>query len=134
MSTTQELLMDSRKALDVLDELAIIKENLSALKARESVLVDQLKQYMQLEDVEAFTDEERGITAHLQHRDGTPQYDLVNAPEHAVIMAAKAMLLKLDHAAFQRLRGNNGATWMDDLARFEMPTAGSEALIIKRER
>jgi hypothetical protein len=48
----------------------------------------------------------------------------------ALIEAAKAGMVRLDHTMLSKFRKDAGATWADDLAKFEMPGQGSTALTV----
>lgn len=131
---TTELLIEEAEAIELLDELAAINEEIAPLKKRKDAITDQLKQFMALNDMRELRDGELGITARMQERNKPPSYDLASAPEESVVQAARNHLLSLDHTSFKRLRNNDGALWMDMLAKYEMPGGIVEALIIERDR
>jgi hypothetical protein len=133
----QAALAERRAALDLLAELALINETLSPVEKRKREITEYLKRYMGLEGLDSLHDGEHGITARFQDRRGTPTYDLIAAAEQHpedLTAAAKAGMLRLDHAMLSLFRRGGGASWADRLARLEMPGTGTTALIVEREK
>lgn len=131
--------VSEREALGLLTELAYINEQLSPLEKRKRELTDQLKQWMALEDREDLLDGERGLVARLQSRNGTPTYDVVSlvkdaAGAEALVDAASAGMVRVDHAMLDRFRKQNGATWADLIERVQIPGTGTVALVIEKAR
>lgn len=84
---------------------------------------------------EGLHDGELEVAAKLQFRGGSPTYDcvtLADASPDALIEAAKAGMVRVDHTALERFRKNGGATWADTIWRAQMPGTGSVALLIER--
>ena len=134
---TDSLLIDERRAIELVGLLASLKEQRAPIEREERPLVDQLKQWLQLHGLSSLHDGETGNTARIQERT-TTLYDLVSAVatddgEAAILHAAAAGLLRVDHTAFERFRKGNGAVWADVLARYAMPST-TEALVIDRDK
>ena len=144
MTTEAELLRElaadeaaaSSHMLDLVAAIALLNDELRPIEAAKKRAVDELKQLMALDDLTEVRDGERGITAKIQERRGTPTFDLVSAVQAGVSLteAATAGMLKLDHAALSLFRKNAGATWADALAKYEVPGTGSVALLVERDK
>ena len=113
----------------LLKDRAAVEKHLKSLK-------DTVKQYLNEQGGELH-DGEFDVTARLQERRGTPTYDLVTCVDSdegfdAIIEAARAGMLRVDHPMLERFRKSAGASWADVLARYEMPGTGTVALLIER--
>ncbi len=124
------------KMLEAVRELALIAEAMRPLTARQTELRDQVKQFMTLNGLDELADRETGVVAKIQDRNSTPTYDLVSAVERghdqALVHAASAGMLRLDHTMLQRFRKANGAWWAETIARYEMPGTSTTALIVEK--
>ena len=135
-----EALAARQEAAEKLTELALCNEMLSPLEKRKKELTDWLKQHMALEGIDhlgGIDSHEQPITARLHDRKGTPTYDVVTLVESpdgcdALVNAANAGMVRVDHQMLSRFRDKSGAEWADQIARFEMPGTGSIALVIER--
>lgn len=129
----REMAETKRALLDDLNEVELINTQLRPLEARKRILTDRIKQGIGLAGLDELADGETGVVARIQERAGTPLYDLVSAAERSsLLFAARAGMLRLDHAMFSRFRKESGAAWADDLARYEMPGNGTNALIVEK--
>ena len=124
-------------ALDLALTVLTLAEQMKPLEAARKRAQDELKQWLALNG-ESLVDGERGIIARLQERKGTPTYDMIRAVEsvegcEALVAAATAGMVRIDHVMLARFRKDAGAGWADLLARFEMASTGSVALIVERK-
>ena len=120
------------EAVDLLARLDELKAEKSAITKEHDRVAGQLRQWMELEGEVALDDGERGITARLQERNKTPEYDVTRLDDGLVARLAKIPgLLKVNHAAVKAL----GDTSMDlaDLRRVEMPGGITVALVVGRK-
>jgi hypothetical protein len=131
----EEQLDDKLVALELLEELAILKENKKALVARESKLVNILKQFMQFEDMVELRDGERGITARLRPNQGTPELDVLSMADRDQEMLLKLADLGCLKVDFTTFRSNFGKSSAVDGARakYLMPGKEREDLIVDRD-
>lgn len=96
---------------------------------------DAIKAFLNESSEPFIHDGELGWTAKLQARQGTPTYDLVTcanteAGPEAIIEAARAGMLRIDHSMLRDFRKESGAGWADVINRFQMPGTGTIALLI----
>jgi len=131
----QDLADERAKMADVVLAIGAGEAEAKSLTKPLEALRDQLKQWMALNEVKELDAPDGGYVAKLQDRGGTPVYDLiscVDADPQAVVDAARAGLLRVDHTALERLRKGNGAIFADTLARYAGPGQGSTALIVSK--
>lgn len=124
--------------LDLAHTIAELNEALKPLEDAKKKAVEQLKQAMLLSDLNELHDAERGITARIQERKGTPTYDLVRLVEstegcEALVSAAGAGMVRIDNTMLSRFRKDAGASWADAIARVEMPGTGTQALVVTND-
>lgn len=125
----------TRALLDDLNELALINETLKPVEARKRILTERVKQGMGLRGLDELADGETGVVAKIQERNAAPLYDLVRVSHQSapsIISAARAGMLRLDHAMFDRFQKANGAEWCEAIERAQMPGAQTTALIIEK--
>lgn len=99
-----------------------------------------IKGFIEQNDNEAIEDGELEVTARLSVRATTPQYDLITCAnttegQYALLEAARAGLLRVDHKMLTDFRKRSGgASWADTLARYSMPAGATSAIYIDRGR
>lgn len=133
---------DARATASMLDlaySIAELNEALKPLEDAKKKYVEQLKQAMLLSDLTELHDAERGITARIQDRKGTPTYDLVrlvDSPDgcEALVAAAGAGMVRIDNTMLTRFRKDAGAAWADAIERVSMPGTGTQALVVSSDR
>ena len=103
-----------------------------------TTLISPLTANLDLNGLDSLRDGERGITARLQDRKGTPVYDLVSLAKdtdgYALIEAASAGMARIDHVSLSRFRKDAGAGWADLIAKYELPGTGTTALLVERDK
>jgi hypothetical protein len=127
-----------RRILDLIASVAHINEELKPLETAKKFAVEQIKNHMALAGEKFMRDPETGAVAKITERKGTPTYDVVSLVTtqggiDALIKAANAGMIRIDHVMLARYRKEQGASWADAIARFEMPGTGSEALTVYTE-
>ncbi len=127
-----------RRILDLITSVAHINEELKPLETAKKFAVEQIKQHMALTGDRWMRDPETGAAAKITERKGTPTYDVVSLVTtqggiDALIKAANAGMIRIDHVMLARYRKEQGASWADAIAQFEMPGTGSEALTVYME-
>ena len=129
---------NERRILDLITSVAHINDELKPLEAAKKFAVDEIKQHMALANERYLRDPETGATAKITERKGTPTYDVITLVTtqggiDALIKAANAGMVRIDHTMLSRFRKEQGASWADAIAQFEMPGTGSEALTVYME-
>jgi hypothetical protein len=128
----------TRRVLDLITSVAHINDELKPLETAKKFAVDQIKQHMALAGEKFLRDPETGASAKITERKGTPTYDVVSLVSSqggidALIKAANAGMVRIDHTMLSRFRKDSGAAWADALAQYEMPGTGTEALTVYME-
>lgn len=146
MTTTDELMETMagevaearRAAIDLVALIAGLNSELRPLEDAKKKAVEQLKQYLTLNGLDSLADDERGIVARLQDRKGSPTFDLVTLAKetdgYALIEAAMAGMARIDATMLARFRKDAGAGWADVVAKYEMPSTGTTALIVEAQK
>ncbi len=127
-----------REILGLISSVAHINDELKPLEVAKKYAVERIKNHMQLNDMKFMRDDETGATAKITERKGTPTYDIVSLVTStggidALIKAANAGMVRIDHTMLARFRKDAGASWADAIAQFEMPGTGTEALTVYME-
>lgn len=129
---------EQRQMLDLVATVATLGDEISRLDKMREAAMAQLRQYLDLNGLDSLRDGERGITARLQDRKGTPVYDLVSLAKdtdgYALIEAASAGMARIDHVSLSRFRKDAGAGWADLIAKYELPGTGTTALLVERDK
>ena len=127
-----------REILGLIASVAHINEELKPLEVAKKYAVERIKNHMQLNDMKFLRDDETGAAAKITERKGTPTYDIVSLVTSAggidaLIKAANAGMVRIDHTMLARFRKDAGASWADAIAQYEMPGNGTEALTVFME-
>lgn len=127
-----------REILGLIASVAHINEELKPLEVAKKYAVERIKNHMQLNDMKFLRDDETGASAKITERKGTPTYDIVSLVTSAggidaLIKAANAGMVRIDHTMLARFRKDAGASWADAIAQYEMPGNGTEALTVFME-
>ena len=121
-----------RHALELVNIIAALNIAIRPQEAEKAKAVDALKQYMTLRNLSVLEDAETGRVAKITDRESSPLYDLVSLAKAGnmgiLADAALAGLLRVDHVALKRFRDGNGASWLDELWRYQMP--GSTTVVL----
>lgn len=129
-----------REILGLIASVAHINDELKPLETAKRYAVERIKNHMQLNDMKFLRDDETGAAARITERKGTPTYDVVSLVTSqggidALIKAANAGMVRIDHTMLARFRKDAGASWADAIAQYEMPgSGGTEALTIFMEK
>jgi hypothetical protein len=134
---TDELLISGERAVELVGLIFSLDYQIKPLTERRQKMAEQLKQYLLLSSEDSLSDGEVGAVARIQERNGATTYDLVSCVgtedgELAILQAAAAGMLRVDHAMLDRFRKGNGAVWADTLARYAMPGPPTYALYVER--
>ena len=133
MPGTTEMLTDLRAALDTVNDLYRMRVEKSARAKDERRLVEVLRQFLELGDVDTdekgqpeIVDRERGIRAFLESRTGADEYDTKTMAEvapDALLGLARFGLLSVDTRALDQLRRGPGGMEIDSstIDRWRMP-------------
>lgn len=127
-----------REILGLIASVAHINDELKPLETAKRYAVERIKNHMQLNDLKFLRDDETGATAKITERKGTPTYDVISLVGSqggidALIKAANAGMVRIDHSMLSRFRKDAGAAWADAIAQYEMPGTGTEALTVFME-
>ena len=127
-----------REILGLIASVAHINDELKPLEVAKKYAVERIKNHMQLNDMKFLRDDETGASAKITERKGTPTYDIVSLVTSAggidaLIKAANAGMVRIDHTMLARFRKDAGASWADAIAQYEMPGNGTEALTVFME-
>jgi hypothetical protein len=127
-----------REILGLIASVAHINEELKPLEVAKKYAVERIKNHMQLNDMKFLRDDETGAAAKITERKGTPTYDVISLVTSqggidALIKAANAGMVRIDHTMLARFRKDAGASWADAIAQYEMPGNGTEALTVYME-
>jgi hypothetical protein len=127
-----------RDILGLIASVAHINEELKPLEVAKKYAVEHIKNHMQLNDMKFLRDDETGAAAKITERKGTPTYDVISLVTSqggidALIKAANAGMVRIDHTMLARFRKDAGASWADAIAQYEMPGNGTEALTVFME-
>jgi hypothetical protein len=127
-----------REILGLIASVAHINEELKPLEVAKKYAVERIKNHMQLNDMKFLRDDETGAAARITERKGTPTYDVISLVGSqggidALIKAANAGMVRIDHTMLARFRKDAGASWADAIAQYEMPSNGTEALTVYME-
>ena len=127
-----------REILGLIASVAHINDELKPLEVAKKYAVERIKNHMQLNDMTFLRDDETGAAAKITERKGTPTYDVISLVTSqggidALIKAANAGMVRIDHTMLARFRKDAGASWADAIAQYEMPGNGTEALTVFME-
>ena len=127
-----------REILGLIASVAHINDELKPLEVAKKYAVERIKNHMQLNDMKFLRDDETGAAAKITERKGTPTYDVISLVTSqggidALIKAANAGMVRIDHTMLARFRKDAGASWADAIAQYEMPGTGTEALTVFME-
>ena len=127
-----------REILGLIASVAHINDELKPLEVAKKYAVERIKNHMQLNDMKFLRDDETGAAAKITERRGTPTYDVISLVTSqggidALIKAANAGMVRIDHTMLSRFRKDAGASWADAIAQYEMPGNGTEALTVYME-
>jgi len=127
-----------REIIGLISSVAHINDELKPLEVAKKYAVERIKNHMQLNDMKFMHDDETGATAKITERKGTPTYDVISLVTSAggidaLIKAANAGMVRIDHTMLSRFRKDAGASWADAIAQYEMPGTGTEALTVYME-
>ena len=92
----------------------------------------EIKKWLEAHPGEPLVDGERGITASLQERRGTPAYDLLTLHEKEPVLFERLLLtgcLRIDHSAV-RVQGIQ----VSGVEKYASPTPVTTALLVKEEK
>jgi hypothetical protein len=131
-------LQAQREILGLIASVAHINDELKPLEVAKKYAVERIKNHMQLNDMKFLRDDETGAIAKITERKGTPTYDVISLVTSqggidALIKAANAGMVRIDHTMLNRFRKDAGASWADAIAQYEMPGNGTEALTVYME-
>lgn len=90
-----------------------------------------LKAYLQERDERELCDEERGLKAYIQDREGWEQ-DLRGMPVTVLVELQEAGLLRFDNAALDALRKAAPSSTLDEAARYRRKVITSTALFVSK--
>ena len=82
---TTDLIPTRAEVEGLLYEYVTLTGAINETKKRQSLLRDQIKQFMELEREDELIDGEHGITVRLQRRRGSPSYDVRSMPDSLVL-------------------------------------------------
>jgi alpha-galactosidase len=124
--------------LDLMYSVANINEEIKPLEEAKKYATNEIKRHMQLDDLHYLEDPERGVVAKITERKGTPTYDLMTLVstldgQDALIKAAAAGMVRIDHAMLSRFLKEAGSTWAAAIDRVKMPGNMTEALSVYME-
>ena len=120
-----------RHALDLVNAIALLNSQIKPLEGLKARAVDELKEYLLLNDLTELVDGETGAAAKLQDRTSAETFDLVRASERdpeAVLEAGHIGALSADSRMLDR---HSGAGWIDVLRKYRMPGRITTALYVE---
>lgn len=96
-----------------------------------------LKAFIEANGNEAVEDGELAVRARLNPRSTTPLYDMIScanteAGAQAILEAARAGFVRVDHKMLTDFRKRAGAGWGDIIDRYRMPAGATGAIYIDR--
>ena len=116
----------------LLCEYTTLSGAINETKKRQSLLRDQIKQFMELEREDELTDGEHGITVRLQRRRGSPSYDVRSMPDSLVLAMRGLAALNVDTKVISAIE--NKVIEGVDIRSYELPGLETTALVIADDR
>ena len=129
---TTDLIPTRAEVEGLLYEYATLTGAINETKKRQSLLRDQIQQFMELEREDELTDGEQGITVRLQRRRGSPGYDVRSMPDSLVLALRGLAALNVDTKVIRAIENNviEGV----DVRDYELPGPETTALVIVDDR
>ena len=125
---TTELIPTRAEIEGLLHEYATLTGAINETKKRQSLLRDQIKQFMEFEREDELTDGEHGITVRLRRRRGSRSYDVRSMPDSLVLALRGLAALNVDTKVIRAIE--NKVIEGVDVRDYELPGPETTALIV----
>ncbi len=129
---TTDLISTRAEVEGLVYEYATLTGAINETKKRQSLLRDQIKQFMELDREDELTDGEHGITVRLQRRRGSASYDVRSMPDSLVLALRGLAALNVDTKVIRAI-GDKVIEGLD-VRDYELPGPETTALVIVDDR
>ena len=121
-----------RAAVGMLKRYVDLRHNIATMEKERELMAGFIKRWLEDNPGEELMDGELGIGAHLQERQGAPEYDTTSMPDAMILWAKEQHLLRMD-AKMAALHIGKSVVG-DDLQRYKMPGRPTVALQVEERK
>ena len=122
-----------REHIELLREIYDLRSKANAATRAERGLTERLRQYLDLEGLNELSDDERGLVARLQEREGWEQ-DLRNMPADVLAALLAAGALRFDNKLVEALVEKAPTTAVGEALKYRRRIIASTALLVEVQK